>query len=246
MGLSSNLQPRFLSSRNRSPLLSVSQLLMTVCYRGRSTIKISLWFLGRTCGGALQHRSTNPNDSRVCLPEHSERERAHLIVSNIIKEDKYKKKQSGTEEYKEKDQLLEERKQLYLDQEKKTESASARAKKDKSAASDLQSAALKRLAATRPGDEGTHSPIEKKRSTSFADVYAQRNQEREERRERELKLKEEALKLEKEKIEISRIQAETPKAKANGEHEEREAASDRMKTLIEGQNQLIRMLLEKR
>ena len=175
MGLPSNLQPRFLSSRKRSPLLSVSQLLMTVCYRGRSTIKISLLFLGRTCAGALQHRSTNPNDSRVCLPEHSERERAHLIVSNIIKEDNYKKKPSGTEEeYKEKDQLLEECKQLYLDQEKKTESASARAEKDKSAASDLRSAALKRLAATRPGDEGT--PLSKKRSTSFADVYAQRNQ----------------------------------------------------------------------
>ena len=160
-------------------------------------------------GGALQHRSTNPNDSRVCLPEHSERERAHLIVSDFIKEDNYKKKQSGTEEeYKEKDQLLEECKQLYLDQEKKTESACARAEKDKSAASDLRSAALKRLAATRPGDEGT--PLSKKRSTSFADVYAQRNQEREERRERELKVKEEALKVEKEKIEISRIQAETP------------------------------------
>ena len=77
-------------------------------------------------------------------------------------------------------------------------------------------------------------------------MYAQRNQEREEQRERELKLKEEALKLEKEKIEISRIQAEMTKAKANGELEERKPASDQMKALIEGQSQLIRMLLEKR
>ena len=105
----------------------------------------------------MQHRPANTNDSRVYLPEHSERERAHLIVSDFIKEDYYKKKQSGTEEeYKEKDQLLEECKQLCLDQkEKKTESASARAEKDKSATSDLRSAALKRLASMRPGDEGT-------------------------------------------------------------------------------------------
>lgn len=138
------------------------------------------------------------------------RERTILIVKDYIKEDNYRRKQSGSsEEFDEKDQLLESVATLYREakraaeaQEKVAAAEQQRKDGEKQVVADMRVSAVNRLAnKTATKDKAKEPSAKKPVPLSMADVLSKRQEDKKEMSQKEMELRERQLAFEEKKLE---------------------------------------------